>query len=104
MATIINCTPHDIVLNDGTVYPASGNVARVSTSFSDFDSDGVCKIVYGDVTGVPASADDTLYIVSALVLSASDRTDLIAPATGHPDCKRSDDKKVILSVPGFVRK
>ena len=29
------------------------------------------------------------------------RKDLIAPATGHPDCKRENG--FIVSVPGFVR-
>lgn len=29
------------------------------------------------------------------------RTDVVAPATGHPDCIRKDG--FIVSVPGFVR-
>ena len=101
---LVNCTPHDITLNNGTTVPASGNVARVSASFTAFDENGVCKQVFGDVTGIPEPQENTLYIVSALVLAASDRTDLVAPATGHPDCVRSEDKKIILSVPGFVCK
>lgn len=31
--TIVNCTPHAIVLNNGESFPVSGNVARVSSSF-----------------------------------------------------------------------
>lgn len=101
-ANFINCTPHALTLNDGTVIPASGQVARVAASFTQFDENGVCKQVFGDVQGIPAPQEGTLYIVSALVLAASDRTDLVAPATGHPDCVRENG--MIKSVPGFVRK
>jgi hypothetical protein len=54
---------------------------------------------------LPEPADNTLYIVSALVLTAAKaqgRTDVVAPATGHPECVR-DEKGFIKSVPGFVR-
>lgn len=100
----VNCTPHDINLNDGRVIPASGNVARVTQRFSDFDENGICRAIYGDVVGVPSPAPNTLYIVSAMVMDASDRNDLVAPATGHPECVRSEDRSRILSVPGFIRK
>lgn len=99
----VNCTPHDLTLNDGTIIPASGVVARVSASFTDFDNNGVCQQVFGDVTGIPEKEEGTLYIVSALVLAASNREDLVAPATGHPACVRNE-KGQIVSVPGFVRK
>lgn len=99
--TFKNYTPHAIKLNDGTEYQSMG-VARVSNTFTDFDADGVCQVVYGDVTGLPEPQDGVLYIVSAMVKSASNRTDLVAPATGHPDCVRND-KGFIVSVPGFVR-
>lgn len=39
--TFYNYTPHTITLNNGTSYGSVG-VARVSNSFTDFDSDGVC--------------------------------------------------------------
>lgn len=100
--TFYNYTPHTIVLNDGTSYDSVG-VARVSNFFTDFDSDGVCSVKCGEVLGLPAPKDGVLYIVSAMVLAASDRTDIVAPATGHPDCVRND-KGFIVSVPGFVRK
>lgn len=99
----MNLTPHAIVLNSGVSYPSVG-VARVSNSFSDFDKDGVCDVRYGDIVGLPASVDGTLFIVSALVLAAAKaagRTDCVAPATGHPDCVRKDG--FVVSVPGFVR-
>lgn len=100
MCTFINCTPHAIKLNDGRVFDPSGSVARVSSSFTDF-TDDICTVQYGDLTGVPAAQDGVKYIVSAMVLAASDRSDLVAPATGHKDCVR-DDKGFIVSVPGFV--
>lgn len=99
----VNCTPHDLTLNDGTTHKASGVVARVSASFTDFDAEGICQQVFGEVTGIPEPKEGTLYIVSALVLAASDREDLVAPATGHPSCVRNE-KGLIVSVPGFVRK
>lgn len=100
---ILNFTPHTITLNNGVQYQTLG-VARVSNTFSSFDADGVCNVEYGAITGLPQPKADTLYIVSAIVLSAAKalgRTDCIAPATGHPDCKRENG--FIVSVPGFVR-
>ena len=43
-------------------------------------------------------------IKNLMVLTAAKekgRTDVVAPATGHPDCVRKDG--FIVSVPGFVR-
>ena len=98
--TFVNCTPHAIMLNDGRVFEPSGVIARVSSSFTNF-ADDICKVVYGDLIGVPAPKEGVKYIVSAMVLAASDRADLVAPATGHKDCIR-DDAGHIVSVPGFV--
>ena len=105
MGTIdfVNCTPHAIVLNDGRVFQPSGNIGRVSQSHSDFNSLDICKQKFGEVEGLPSPQKNTYYIVSALVLAASDRSDLIAPATNHPDTTRND-KGHIVSVPGFVGK
>lgn len=100
----VNLTPHALTLNSGAVYAASGKVARVSNSFGAFDADNICTVSYGEITDLPEPQAGTLYIVSALVLAAAKaagRTDCIAPATGHPDCKRENG--FILSVPGFVR-
>lgn len=98
----INCTPHAIVLNDGTTHQPSGQVARVSSSFSEF-VDGVCCQQFGEVTDLPEPRHNTRIIVSALVLAAlaGTRPDVVAPATGHPACVRND-KGQIVSVPGFV--
>lgn len=99
--TFVNCTPHAITLNDGTVYEPSGTVARISSSFTNFDAAGICSVKYGELTGVPDPQPGTFYIVSAMVLSACNRPDLVAPATGHPSCIRENG--FIKSVPGFVR-
>ncbi len=99
----VNLTPHAVRLNDGTEFPPSGVVARVSSSFSSFDEDGVASVVYGEAEGLPDPQEGVLYIVSAMVLSAmaGRRSDLVAPATGHPDTVRVEGR--IQSVPGFVR-
>lgn len=102
MTTFQNYTPHAIRLNDGREFPSMGN-ARVSNSFTRFDDDGICSVRYGKVQGLPRPKAGVLYIVSAMVLAASDRPDLVAPATGHPSCARNE-KGFIVSVPGFVRR
>lgn len=103
---LINLTPHDIKFADGTVIPASGSVARVSVSQTDDgDINGIPikKQVFGDIVGLPDSADDTVYIVSSIVLSAAKaigRTDVVAPDTSNAI---RDDKGHIVAVPALVR-
>lgn len=100
----VNCTPHSVKLNSGEVFETSGTVARVSQEFSEFDAHGMCRASYGKVLSLPEPKEDTIYIVSIVVLDAckGQRTDLVAPATGHPECVR-DEKGFIVSVPGFIR-
>lgn len=98
---ILNYTPHNITINDGTIYPSVG-VARVSATFEEV-SKGLYRQTFGDIIGLPEPKEDTMYIVSSIVLSAAKeagRTDCVAPATGHPDCIRENG--FIKSVPGFV--
>lgn len=102
MTTFKNFTPHTIVLNDGTEFPSQG-IARVSNNFTEFDQNGICSVEYGAIEGLPDPEPNTMYIVSAMVLAASTRPDLVAPATGHPQCRRNE-KGFIVSVPGFVRR
>jgi hypothetical protein len=103
MAKFKNLTPHAIQLNGGESIPPSGNVARVSVNFSDFDANGIASTEYGQVEGLPPPEHGVFLVVSALVLAAcKDRLDLVAPATGHPEAKRNE-KGQIVSVPGFVR-
>lgn len=98
--TFVNLTPHCVCLNDGTQFPASGNIARVAASFKE-TGEGFYTQVFGEVENLPEPVKDVYYIVSAMVFSATDRKDVIAPATGHPECVRND-KGQIVSVPGFV--
>ena len=98
----VNLTPHAIALNDGRVFEPSGNIARVSSSYTAIVDD-VCEQTFGDVQ-LPAPIEGTRYIVSALVLAAvkGTRDDVVAPATGHPECVRNEAGHIV-SVPGFVR-
>jgi len=105
-----NFTPHAIVLNSGEVFESEGiarfeseGIARVSASFTQFDENKVCSQKFGEVEGLPEKEEGVLIIVSSLVMQASYRDDLVAPATGHPECVRNE-KGQIVSVPGFVRK
>jgi hypothetical protein len=98
----VNLTPHDIVLNNGTVFSKSGTVARVAVTHGPFDQNGICRTQYGEVVGLPSPVQGLFYIVSAIVLAASKgREDLVAPATGHPDCVRNTAGQIV-SVPGLV--
>ncbi len=100
---IVNLTPHDIVLNDGRVFPSEG-VARVAEVYTPFDEDGICQVTRGAILNLPSPIDGVVYAVSSLVLAEGKRigrTDLVVPATGHPDCRRING--FIESVPGFVR-
>ena len=101
----INCTPHAIMLNDGTRFEPSGTIARVSQTLSEFDEFGIATQSFGEVTGLPEPKDGVIYIVSAMVLGraqAEGRTDVVAPATGHKDCVRDEGGRIV-SVPGFLK-
>lgn len=100
--TFINCTPHAIVLNNGTVFQPSGVIPRVYDIYGDLEN-GIMTISQGQVQGLPEKVEGTFIIVSAMVMNASDRGDIVAPATGHKDCVRNE-KGQIVSVPCFVRK
>lgn len=98
----INLTPHSIVLNDGREFPSEG-IAKVSDSYTEFDENSICCVKHGDIVNLPTPKKDTTYIVSSMVLAAAKeckRKDVVAPATGHPLCKRENG--FIVSVPGFV--
>ena len=99
-AAVINLTPHVIRLNDGTEYPPSGVVARVSVEHKEV-APFLFKATYGEVTGLPDPQGVVGFIVSSMVAAACpERYDLLAPATGHPDAVRRDGN--VYSVPGFI--
>jgi len=107
---IVNATPHDLVIMDdaGNVvktYATSDMVARVSTqvaSVSDIDGVPAVETTFGAVTGIPDADGETVYIVSSLVRSASDRVDLVSPDTGPGSVVR-DDSGRIVGVKRFTR-
>lgn len=102
MKKFVNLTPHVVRLNDGTEFPPSGKVARVTSKYSQFDENGIASVVFGEVQHLPEPEDGITYIVSALVAAAChDRKDVVSPATGHPDAVRKDGQ--VFSVPGFIR-
>ena len=88
---LINLTPHaiNIVQFDGGVVllPASGQVARVATSrasgqtliWGDSVSIQTSRVEFGEVDGLPDPVDNTVYIVSGMVASRVNRSDVFAP-------------------------
>ena len=103
---IINLTPHDIVITDGPTFPPSGTVARVSVQqvdVGDINGIPVKTQTFGDIVGLPAPQDGTVFIVSAIVLAAAKavgRTDVVAPDTSNAV---RNDQGHIVSVPGFIK-
>lgn len=84
---IINLTPHAINIINGdttTKIDPSGTVARVSVQVVATDNPMLYTQQYGDVQDLPAPQDNTIYIVSALVLArVPNRTDIYAPLTAQ---------------------
>lgn len=105
----INLTPHAITVLDTVgvehTFQPSGEIARVSSTQVELPQLGgfaVAKTVWGDVTGLSAPQDDTVLIVSGLVLGhCADRPDVVGPDTG-PTAIRND-KGHIVAVRGFVK-
>lgn len=103
---IINVTPHPIKITDGPTFEPSGIVARVTTTQKDAgDINGipVKRQTFGPIVDLPAPADNTIYIVSAIVLAAakeSGRNDVVAPDTTNAV---RNEVGHIVSVPGFIR-
>lgn len=106
---LINLTPHAITVINPTgganrVIPASGTVARMSTTRTDVDHvdmEGFALVFYNTTYDTPVNLPDPTpgvrYIVSALIRTAlPTRTDLISPA----DFVR-DEKGQILGCRSF---
>lgn len=87
MTKIINLTPHTInVVGDVKAdFPASGTVARVSTTTTKaYTVNGIAvnAVAFGDVVDLPVSTPNTVYIVSRLVKNAvPSRTDVVCPGS-----------------------
>ena len=85
---VINLTPHRVSICDEygkitKIYERSGNVARVAHNWEVIDIiDDVPLVVRQNerVIGLPEPQEDTVYIVSNIILSyCADRMDLVAP-------------------------
>jgi hypothetical protein len=106
---IVNLNKHVIVVlfaGVETKYEPSGMVASVEvkqTIGAEVNGIPCVKNEYGEVVGLPAPENDTLYLVNAIVLerakSAMGRRDCIAPDTG-PTAIR--DKGQVIAVVRFV--
>lgn len=102
----VNLTPHDINVVGLGLIPASGMVARVTTVREEVCGLGVRLVRqrFGAVEGMPSREPNTIYVVSAMVLSAlreseTDTACVVAPDTGA-DALRENGH--IVAVRGFV--
>ena len=113
---ILNLTPHQITVrttNGDITVPASGTIARVATAATAAEPVYVGTamvstqvVTYGKVSGLPEESEDTVYIVSGMVLNAlreqgETRLDVVAPATGPADGVIRDESGQILAVSKF---
>lgn len=101
---IINLTPHSIsFFTDDNVtleIPASGIIARVSTvseKVGYINNIPIVRVKYGEIVGLPEPKEETIYIVSSIVLSAlsGSRLDVVSPDTSPASAVRDADGKII---------
>ena len=82
---LVNMTPHTVKLvNDfGILEMPSAGVARVSSTQEELGrvvGVPLVRATFGEVTGLPAPEEGTMYVVSAMVRAAlPGRTDLASP-------------------------
>jgi hypothetical protein len=85
MITLINLTPHAVVIHGGTeivTLPPSGKVARRAVKRVQLASElpvPVFATEMGEVVDLPAPVDGVLLIVSALVADSVRRADVMSP-------------------------
>ena len=116
---VVNLTPHSVVVMLGTdqvaEFPPSGQIARVDSSdtyqgemYANFPKG--CNTVevpvytrtLGDPVGLPEPKCGVVFVVSSIVLAATDRSDVVAPDTGPDSVVRSEDGR-IAGVRRFIR-
>lgn len=109
MTTIVNLTPHPIVLDVNgkqITFPASGIIARVSqtTTGTGIFVEGaeISTSTFGKVD-MPEPKADTMFIVSAMVLGAlnGSRKDVIAPRTDNTAIR--NELGHIVAVKGWLQ-
>ena len=83
---VINLTPHAINIIGGPTFKPSGQVARISSTNENAGellvNGGLIPLItqeFGEVVGLPEEKEGTLFIVSGLVFSNSERKDLLVP-------------------------
>lgn len=113
MHSLINLTPHAITLYSPTgiheIAP-SGQLARIRSSSVQVGELGGVPIIrptFDDVNGLPEPSNDTVYIVSSVVLTALrsngiTRDDLVAPGTGPNDSAVRDPSGKVTGITRFV--
>jgi len=111
--TLVNLTPHAINIFDDNgnkvlEIPPSGIVTRVSSTqvtFKQIADIPVSKTIFTDIVDLPEPTENTVFIVSSLVLQALKargikRDDLVAPDTS-PNSVIRDENGRIIGVKGF---
>ena len=103
---IKNLTPHPIAIElaDGqrVTFAPAGAPARVSTSQEEVGQVAgipLRRTAWGEVQGLPAPEEGTIYIVSALVADRARRPDVVSPDTG-PTAIREGGQ--VVAVRAFV--
>lgn len=101
---VINLTPHAITIEGyGTIEP-SGQVARVSTVRAEAPAVAGIRVTRqsaGDIEGLPEPQEGVIYLVSGMVLAATNRADVYAPDTGADAIR--NEKGHIVAVRGLVQ-
>lgn len=110
---IVNLTPHALTLRTPQgerEFPPMSTAARVMYATRPEASlrDGIPLPILehptaGRVIGLPAPANDTIYLVSLIVLPlCAGRTDVFAPATGPGEGAIRDDRGQVVAVTRLV--
>lgn len=115
---IVNLTPHPIVLvtenGNRWTFPSSG-VCRVATSAGALEDVAGIPVpvagatTFGQIEGLPAPVDGTVFIVSGMVASAlvqqgvRNRADVLVPGTGPQEGAVRDAEGRIVGVTRLVR-
>ena len=89
MTTLINLTPHSIVIVDedghgGTIEPTAPPARMTVTSVSAGSVAGIPLVrqEYGEIENLPEPADGVIYITSTMVAQRAQRPDVVSPDTG----------------------
>ena len=83
---VVNLTPHAINVVGGPTFEPSGQIARISSTNESagevvINGETIPLITqqFGEIVGLPQEKEGTMFIVSGLIFSNSDRKDLLVP-------------------------